>query len=269
MRQGSALIVCLMMLTILFVAPVFADRTTEDLQSKILERFDTPSSSADANSKYEYAQNHRWDVRGSKFITEGYPKFNWIPIKPEALPLPDGSAVGVLGVQFAFDRLGYNFLEFIPVADQNGADGKPVPTGIAIPGRVKNLDMWVWGSNFNFYLDVHLRDYRGMIHVLRLGDINYKGWRNLKIDIPSSIPQDVKYVPARKSLELVKIVMWTRPEETVTGGLDDSGKTVPLFVYLDHIKVITDMFENPFDGSTLADPEKMAKVWAAAGDQKK
>jgi hypothetical protein len=128
--------------------------------------------------------------------------------------------------------------------------------------------MWVWGSNYNYYIDIHVRDYRGMVHVLRLGDINYKGWRNLKIEIPPFIPQDVKFVPARKSLELVKIVMWTRPEETVTGGLDEAGKVVPIFVYLDHIKVISDMFENPFDGSGLADPEKLTKVWAS-GDQKK
>lgn len=268
MRQGSALIVCLMMLTILFAAPVFADRSTEDAQSKIIERFDAPSSGTDANSKYEYAQNHRWDVRGSKFITQGYPKPAWVNTRPQALPLPEGSAVGSLGVQFSFDRMGYNFVEFIPVEDKDGADGKPVPMGIPLPGRVKNLDMWWWGSNFNYYVEVQLRDWRGMVHVLRLGDINFKGWKNLKIEIPSYISQDVKYVPNRKGLELVKIVLWTRPEEKVTGGVDEAGKTIPIFVYLDHIKILTDMFENPFDGSDLADPEKAGKLWDANAAKK-
>jgi hypothetical protein len=268
MRQGSALIVCLMMLTILFAAPVFADRMTEDSQSKIIERFDTPSAGSDANSKYEYAQNHRWVVRGSKFITEGYPKANWVSIKPQALPLPEGSAIGALGVQFSFDRMGYNFLEFIPVEDKDGADGIPVPVGIPLPGRVQNLDMWWWGSNYNYYVEVQLRDWRGMVHVLRLGDINFKGWKNLKIEIPSFIPQDVKYVPNRKGLELVKIVMWTRPEEKVTGGVDEAGKAIPVFVYLDHIKILTDMFENPFDGSDLADADKAAKLWESSGAKK-
>ena len=215
MRQGSALIVCLMMLTILFAAPVFADRTTEDLQSKIIERFDAPSSGTDANSKYEYIQNHKWIVRGSKFITQGFPKFSWVSTKPEALPLPEGSAVGALGVQFAFDRQGYNYLEMIPVADKDGADGLPVPTGISLPGRVKNLDMWVWGSNYNFYLEAHVRDWMGMIHILPMGDLSFKGWKNMKAEMPSGISQDVKYVPARKGMELVKLVLWTRPEEKV------------------------------------------------------
>ncbi len=259
MRQGSALFVCLMMLTILFAAPVFADRSTEDLQSKIIERFDAPSSGTDANSKYDYPQNHRWDVRGSKFITQGFPKFNWVNTRPEALPLPEGSAVGSLGVQASFDRVGYNFIEFTPVEDKDGPDGKPVPIGISLPGRVKNIDMWFWGSNYNYYVDIQLRDWRGMVHVLHLGDLTYKGWKNLKIDVPSFIPQDVKYVPNRKGLELVKIVLWTRPEEKVDG----------FFVYLDHIKVLTDMFENPFDGSNLADPASVSKLWASSADQKK
>lgn len=259
MRQGSVLLVCLMMLTILSVAPVFADRSTEDSQSKIIERFDAPSSGTDANSKYEYPQNNRWDVIGSKFITQGFPKKSWVNTRPLALPLPDGSTIGSLGVQASFDRVGYNFLEFIPVEDKDGPDGKPVLKGISLPGRVKSLDMWWWGSNFNYYVDIHIRDWRGMVHVLKLGDLNFKGWKNLKVEIPGGIPQDVQYVPARKGLELVKIVLWTRPEEKVDG----------FYVYLDHIKILTDMFENPFDGSDLADPEKVGKLWASSGDQKK
>jgi len=262
MRQGSALIVCLMMFTILLAAPVFADRTTEDLQSKIIERFDASSSGQDANSKYDYPQNHRWIVVGSKFITQGFPKYSLVKTYPQAAfaTVPDGADYRSLGVQAAFDRVGYNYLEFIPVEDKDGQDGKPVPMGISIPGRAKNMDMWVWGSNYNYYMDVHIRDWRGMVHVIRLGDINFKGWKNLKIEIPPYISQDVKYVPSRKGLELVKIVLWTRPEENVDG----------FYVYLDHIKVITDMFENPFDGSGLADPANVEKLWSASsGDQKK
>lgn len=263
MRRGSALLVCLMMFTILLAAPVFADRSTEDLQSKIIERFDAPSAGADANSKYEYPQNHRWIVRGSKFFTGGSEKvkYDWIKTYPYSLypnGVPEGQDVRSLGIQGAFDRKGFNYLELIPVEEKDDKDGKPVETAIDIPGRVKNLDMWIYGSNYNYYVDVHVRDYRGMIHVLKLGDLNYRGWKNLRLEIPPYISQDVTYSPSRKGLQLVKIVMWTRPEENVAG----------FSIYFDNIKVISDMFEQPYDGSTLADPAVIDKLWSGSGQKK-
>jgi hypothetical protein len=251
-----------MLFTILLAAPVFADRSTEDLQSKVIERFDAPSAGADANSKYEYPQNHKWIVRGSKFFAGGPDKvkFDWIKTHPDALypkGVPDGQVANSLGIQGAFDRKGYNYIELIPVEDQNDKDGKPVETGIPIPGRAKFLDMWVWGSNYNYYVEIHLRDYRGLTHVLKMGDLNYRGWKNLKIDIPGYIPQDVSYVPSRKGLELVKIVMWTRPEEAVNS----------FYVYFDQIKVLTDMFEQPFDGSGLSEQDTIDKLWAGSGQK--
>ena len=263
MRRGSALLVCLMLFTILLAAPVFADRSTEDLQSKVIERFDAPSAGADANSKYEYPQNHKWIVRGSKFFNGGGDKvkFDWVKTHADALypkGVPEGLDVRSLGVQGAFDRKGYNYIELIPVEDKDGQDGKPVETGIPIPGRAKNIDMWVWGSNYNYYVEVHLRDFRGMTHVLKIGDLNYRGWKNLKIDVPGYIPQDVSYVPSRKGLELVKIVMWTQPEEAVNS----------FYVYFDQIKVLTDMFEQPFDGSGLSDQDTIDKLWAGSGQKK-
>lgn len=260
MRKGTAVLVSLMIMSVIIAAPAFADRTTEDLQSRVLERFDAPSAGADANKGYDYAQNHRWIVRGSKFITAGYPKFSWVKTWPAALfpTAPEGSDLHSLGVQAAFDRQGYNYLEFIPVEDAD-KDGKPVETAIPLIGRAKNIDLWAWGSNYNYYLELQLRDYRGMIHVLRVGDLNYKGWRNLKVEIPPYIPQDVTYVPNRKGLELVKIVLWTRPEEKVNG----------FYFYLKQIKIMTDTYESPFDGSNLGDAAAVDKLWSADTSAKK
>ncbi len=256
MRRGSALIVCLMLMSLLYVAPVFADRTTEDLQSRIIERFDSPDGSGDAG-KYEFQQNNRWIVRGSKFITKGFPKFEWVKTFPSALyaKVPEGADYRSFGIQAAFDRQGYNFLELVPVADKNADNGDPIPKGIPIPGRIKNLDMWVWGSNYRYYVDVHFRDFQGVIHVLRMGYVNYKGWRNLRVEIPNGIPQDVAYLPSRQGLELAKIVLWTEPDEKVAG----------FYVYFDNIKIMTDMFETPFDGSGLGDAETIKKLWSSTG----
>ncbi len=240
-------------LVVAILAPiaVTAQTATTNFQTRVIEDFDDPESS-------------QWIVRGSKFIAEGYPEVAHVRTWPEALYRnePDDRTLRALGVQAAFDRFGYNFLEFIPV-ETNDA-GETVPRGIDIPGMVSNMDIWVWGSNFDYYMDVHVRDYRGMTHVLRLGDIGYVGWRNLRIRIPSYIPQNVRYTAELRngefasnlrSLELVKIVLWTRPEERVNG----------FFVYLDEIKVETDMYRDPFDGEDLRDPEFVQELWAESG----
>ena len=263
MRRGSALLVCLILFTILLAAPVFADRSTEDLQSKVIERFDAPSAGADANSKYEYPQNHKWYVRGSKFFTGGIDKvkFDWVKTHPDALypnGVPEGQDIRSLGIQGAFDRKGFNYLEIFPIEEKADKDGKPIESSIPIPGRAKNIDLWVWGSNYNYYVELQLRDYRGLVHVVRLGDLNFRGWKNMRVEIPPYIPQDVTYSPSRKGLELVKIVMWTRPEEAVNN----------FFVYFDHIKVLTDMFEQPYDGSGLGDQAVIDKLWAGSGQTK-
>lgn len=221
-------------------------QATTNYQSIVIETFDDSAES-------------RWIVTGSKFATEGLPQASWVRTWPDALYRrePEGRNLHSLGIRAAFDRQGYNYLEITPV------DEDDEPRGIPIPGRVRHLDMWVWGSNFDYYMDIHLRDYRGVVHVLKLGDINYRGWRNLRIMIPSYIPQDTRYTAefnpvtsqfdaAERELELVKIVMWTRPSERVSG----------FFLYLDEIKVETDLFRQPFDGELLADPAVVNELWS-------
>jgi hypothetical protein len=252
MVRSSSVLLCLVMFVFLLVSPTFADRSTEYLQSVVVEAFDSPTGDADSKSTTS-STNHRWIVRGSKFITEGFPKYSWVKTYPTAA-FPDSQVnqdLKSLGVQGAFDRVGYNYLEFVPVEAKDGADGKPVESAITLPGRVKQLDIWAWGSNYKYYLEIQLRDWRGMIHTVRLGDLNYIGWKNLSIQVPPGIPQDVRYVPSRKGLELVKIVMWTYPDEKVNG----------FKLYLDQIKILTDTFETPYDGSVLGDEKTVDTLW--------
>jgi hypothetical protein len=173
---------------------------------------------------------------------------------PEALyrKQPEGRELKALGVHGRFDRKGYNYVEIIPVTKDK--DGKSVPRGIPLPGRVHNMDMWVWGANFDYYMEAHLMDFRGMVHVLNMGSIRYVGWKNLKISIPPYIPQAVQYAPHRKELQLVKFVLWTRPNERV----DD------FYTYIDQVKIFTDLFETRFDGEVLADPDSIKDLWSKA-----
>lgn len=258
MRRG---IVVSILLVTLLAAAAGADTVTRNWQSIVLEDFDNGGE-------------YQWLVRGGKFLAveteENEGRFDFpfeyqlvSGIWPEAMGEPmsvTGEPVddpGVLGVQASFTRRGYNYLEFFPVeSDDQGNivtddEGNPVPTQITIPGRPMAIDLWAWGSNYDYYLEIQVRDYRGVVHTLKMGDLGYAGWRNLTTDIPNYIPRAVRFVPARRQMSLVKVVLWTRPEESVAG----------FHFYLDQIKVLTDMFETPFDGEGLADPSFVQDVW--------
>ena len=250
MKIGRLLGIGLVVVLLIPMAIAAQQQATTNYQSIVIEDFDNPDES-------------QREVNAGKFIADGYPRMAYVNTWPQALyrQEPDGRTLQSLGVQAAFTRQGYNYVEFVPV-EQN-QDGETVPRGIPIPGEVNNLDMWVWGSNFDYYVDIHLRDYRGMTHVLKLGDINFRGWRNLRIQIPTWIPQSSRYTAELRngqfesdlrSLELVKIVLWTRPQERVNG----------FFVYFDEIKVETDMYRDPFDGEELRDPQYVEQLWSGS-----
>ena len=243
MKRGALLLICLSFLLI-SAQLVLSDEVVQNLESRIIESFDDPNA-------------QQWYVQASKFIADGYPLMTYAPAWPEAVfgRNVEGRDLRVLGAKAAFDKQGYNYLEFIPVRQDQ--DGQMVPDPIELPGRVKDLDLWVWGSNYDFYMEVHLRDYTGRVHVLQLGGIKYVGWQNLKTPIPSYIPQAGGYVTEGgfiKTLELVKFVLWTKPAENVSG----------FNVYLDYVKVLTDTFVTRFDGDDLADPTKVQDIWSNA-----
>ncbi len=240
MTRAGLIFGLFILMSVLLALPVTADEETENLVSSILDDFDNPDQS-------------KWIIVGSKFTTEGYPKTAYPVTWPAALygSNKEGKEYKVLGINGKFDRMGYNYIELIP--DRKNEKGEY--TGIPIPGRCKVLDLWTWGSNYDYYLEAHLTDYRGVTHVLPLGNLNYEGWKNLKVQIPGYIPQGRTYIPKLKQLSLVKLVMWTRPAERV----DD------FYIYFDQIKVLTDVFISRFDGDDLSQPETVQEIWADAG----
>lgn len=275
MRRGSLLLTFLVALVFLILAgPVFGDTATENLMSKVIESFDNPEDPEAAEW-----DSSEWIVRGSKFrtvikddegnIVEEWPKKAYVETWPEALfgTNKDERDLKVLGINGRFDRQGYNYIELIPAVEND--EGELVPrqpdrmdesgdiilgNEITLPGRTKIIDLWVWGSNYDYYLEVHVRDFKGIVHVLPLGSLKYTGWENLKVSIPSYIPQEGGYVSSGgylKELKLVKLVMWTRPEENVRD----------FYVYFDQIKTLTDMFVSRFDGDDLADKETIKDIW--------
>lgn len=246
MRRGGLLSACLLILFLIFSGSLAADEVTEQIESRVIESFDDEGASP-------------WVVQGSKFSTVEetdngtvkYPRFQYVEQWPEALfrTQPEGADLMSLGVRAKFDRQGYNTIELIPVEEDENGELKA--RNINIPGRAKAIDLWVWGSQHDLNLKIFLMDFNGTVHVIDMGSLNYTGWKNLQARIPGYINQSVRQRPSLRPLSLVKLVVTTGP----TAKVDD------FFVYFDHIKVLTDLHENPFDGEALANPEYVEELW--------
>ncbi|QQO07393.1 flagellar filament outer layer protein FlaA [Breznakiella homolactica] len=244
MKHGSFRVACLIFLACIAAVSAFGDEKTIVLESIVLESFD-------GDSDYD------WRLDASKFATksdeETFPKLAYVPAWPTAVfgNNRDGKDLKSLGIWGRFDRRGYNWIDVYPVAKDGGDDAAAAE--IPIPGRVQIMDVWVWGSNFDYYIEAYVRDYQGVVHTIDMGSIAHEGWKNLRIPIPNNIPQAKRLLPRLESLSFVKFRIWTRPTERVDN----------FYIYLDQFKILTDIFETMFDGDALTDPEFIQDSWGS------
>jgi hypothetical protein len=227
----------------------YGDDLTVDLESRILEAF---------NGDSEYV----WKTDASKFATKtddaSYPQLTYVDAWPIAVfgSNRDGSqTIKSLGIHGRFDRQGYNWIDVYPVKADDSGDN-PAPAEIPMIGRVRNLDMWVWGANLHLYVEAYVRDYQGVVHIIRMGDVSYTGWKNLRANINSSIRQSKRILPSLAALTFVKFRIWTQPIE----------KVGDFYVYFKQFKILTDVFESYYDGDELANPDRVQELWANAGN---
>ena len=260
MRRGCLLISGLLMLLILGTGYLFADEKTLKLESVVIESFDGPGIST-----YPDGSAVNWQVRGSKFSTEGFPRMVYVPNEwPDDLfNNPENpEELNILGINTRFDRMGYNQVELIPgVGEGENWVSKP----LELPGRTKTVDLWAWGSNYKYSIEMHFLDYEGLAYRLDLiqsddkrvpGSLHFVGWKNMFTDIPNYIRQSVNYKPEHKGLRITKIVIYTHPSEKVDN----------FYIYLDHLKILTDMHETFYDGFGLTDPNRIAEIWGSEGE---
>jgi hypothetical protein len=154
------------------------------------------------------------------------------PHVPNGLGDSKNTSEESLGISASFERKGYNWIDIFP--DPGKAKGK-------FPGQVKSVDMWVWGGNFLYRLEIILQDFRGYIYALPMGDLQYFGWRNKNISIPGSIPQDEPYAPRTKGLRFKKFRIYSTPGERVDR----------FHCFFDYFKIVTDSYKEQYDGWEL------------------
>ncbi len=174
----------------------------------------------------------------------------YVEAKPLGLPeRVDQYQKYSLGVKAQFLKKSYNWIELIPYKSDNAFNGKTPnmsATGekspVTLIGVIKSLDMWVWGGNYNYWMEFYLRDFKGYLHRLNAGDLSYVGWKNLRTKIPDYIPQAEHHVPFMKPLKLEMIKLWSYPNERVD----------QFYAYFDYMQVQTDVYQERFNGDDLA-----------------
>jgi hypothetical protein len=246
MKQTSFKIICLIVWACITVFSSHAEQATMALETRILETFN-----GDGESPYV------WRTQASRFISNvddvQYPLLTYVDAWPIAAfgynRSADSPPIRSLGIHGKFDRQGYNWIDLYPVLAD---DPDERPYEISVPGKIQNMDVWVWGSNLRFYIEVYFRDYMGVVHALKLGDISYTGWRNLRVNIPTNIRQSRRVLPAHTGLSFVKFRIWTQPVERVDN----------FYIYFKQLKILTDVFDALFDGNDLADPQNVERLWA-------
>ncbi|MDR1468099.1 MAG: flagellar filament outer layer protein FlaA [Spirochaetaceae bacterium] len=241
MKKGGVLIVSLIFFACLSV-PLFADANTVTLEAKVIETFD-------GDSPYE------WRTDGIKYASKK--DYGLFPVYPQALHRTAEEAEGKqsFGLNGQFQRRGHNWIDIYPVSKDDPEGG---PVEVPLSGLVRYVDVWVWGSNLNYRLEVYLRDYTGMIHRIDMGDLKFAGWKNLRVAIPSNFPMADRTLPVKSvSSEFVKFRLWTDPYERVNN----------FYLYLDSLKVLSDTFATRFDGDDLADTDKAKELWASVNQQ--
>lgn len=236
MKKGLKVFLGLASLFVVGV-PVFAQPNSKSVETVIMDDFDSPN---EQNYLFD-GKSYSWDwaVNTSRFIAEGFPKTGYYDGAPNSLrQLMKGTNkdLKVFGVKTAYNRKGDNWFEVYPTANDKAFE-------IPFVGTISQLDFWVWGANYNYYLEVLLRDTSGTVRVLPAGSLAFNGWKNLIVKIPGWIQQQSLLRSGPQSLTFVGFRIRSDAEEFV----DD------YVVFFDQIKYTTNALSFIYDGYELSE----------------
>ena len=130
----------------------------------------------------------------------------------------------VLGVKVAFTQRGYSLFRMSP------------PRPIKVPGITKALSLWVCGRSFQHRLYAHVLDYQGNEMILDMGLLDFVGWKEVNIPVPSSIKQHNYHDTDWRGISFAGFSVQTDPTEAY--GI--------YYVYFDELRAITDIYSEEY-----------------------
>ncbi|MCB1159834.1 MAG: endoflagellar filament sheath protein [Leptospiraceae bacterium] len=137
----------------------------------------------------------------------------------------------ILGVKTYFANRGFDRVEVSP------------PHEYIIKGKARQVSVWVLGRNYNHTLYAKLKDYKGKLHSVRLGKLDFFGWRKLTASVPGFIPQSSRFSLQDKNLRFVSLYVTSDTHEV--GG--------DFYFYLDNLEVRTDKTDMMYPGYEIKD----------------
>lgn len=137
----------------------------------------------------------------------------------------------ILGVKTYFANRGFDRVEVSP------------PQEYIIKGKARQVAVWVLGRNYRHTLYAKFRDYKGNTHNIRLGRLDFFGWRKLTAPIPGFIPQSTRYALLDKNIKFVSLFVASDSHET-------PGE---FYFYVDDLEVRTDKQESVYPGFEIKD----------------
>jgi len=233
MKQGGLIIAILVLAFTCLCVPLSAQSRSVNYETYIVDNFDNPDDA-----------EWTWVAAGSKFVTDGYPDLKYFDGMPNAIRVMQSNPEGkykFLGLEFKFDRKGDNWVDIYP--SRKGEGDKAVPYEIPFKGRITRLDLWVWGANYDYSLEILLRDCNGRVHTLQIGMVNFEGWKNMSVQIPSNIQQASPYLNGIQQMSFVAFRLRTMPTERVDN----------FHIFFDQFKALTDTYMDSYDGFELVE----------------
>ncbi len=133
----------------------------------------------------------------------------------------------VMGVKTYFQERGFDRVEVFP------------PNEYIIRGKAREIKVWALGRKFRHTLYVKLRDYRGNLHKLKMGRLDFWGWKEMSVIIPGWLPQSTSYAVLDKNLHFVSFFV------------ESDNYEIPgtFYFYLDQFRIVTDLSEFTGDES--------------------
>lgn len=226
MKKGVVVLGSLV-LALAFCVPAVAQPSAKAVETIVIDNFDTPDN-----------MDWKWDIQASRFVAKGYPVIKAVEGIPNSLrPFHKDSdpAALVLGAKVAYDRKGDNWFEIY----QKDASGERYEYEFV--GTVTQIDFWVWGANYNYNLELLVRDCDGVVRSLSAGSLRFQGWKNIIINIPGWIRQHSRLRNGRPNLTLVGFRVRSAASEAVDNFV----------VYFDQLKYTTNTLSNIYDGYEL------------------
>lgn len=127
----------------------------------------------------------------------------------------------VLGIKTYYADRGFDRVEVFP------------PNEYIVRGKAKEVRVWVLGRKFRHTLYIKLRDYKGKIHKLKVGRLDFWGWREMRVIVPGWLPQSAKYAMMDKNLHFVSFFVESDKFE-IPGSF---------YFYMDNFRIVTDLSE--------------------------